>query len=581
MAEHVHEHMAVAEGASYFSRLFEVFTPRIQCMNYEPDVIWLHLVSDLLIAAAYFSIPVALVYFVGKRKDLAFNWMFLLFALFIILCGTTHLFGVWALWHPLYRLDGVVKFATGIVSIATAALLWRLVPEALALPSPAQLREANGKLALEVTDRQRAEGEAHRLAAELDRRVQERTEELAAANAALQQAHADLERRVDERTQELHTAHGFLHAVLENISDGVVACDPDGALTVFNRATREFHGLPPEPLPPERWAERYDLYRPDGITPLPTDEVPLFRALRGEEVRDVEMVIAPKNGPVRTLVASGQALVEPDGRRLGAVVSMHDLTERKRAEEELRAYARRLRRSNEELEQFASVASHDLQEPLRKIQAFGDRLQAKFSEALGEQGQDYIARMQSSALRMRALIDALLTFSRVTTQAQPFLVVDLGVVARDVLSDLETRMRESGGRVDLGALPTIDADPFQMRQLLQNLIANALKFHKPGEPPTVTVDAVVSANRRGVPQCEVSVRDDGIGFEEEYLDRIFEVFQRLHGRQKYEGTGVGLAICRKIAERHGGSITARSEPGSGATFVVTLPMIQINTETKR
>jgi signal transduction histidine kinase len=179
--------------------------------------------------------------------------------------------------------------------------------------------------------------------------------------------------------------------------------------------------------------------------------------------------------------------------------------------------------------------------------------------------------MQASALRMRNLIDALLTYSRVTTKAQPFVPVDLEATAREVVSDLEARIRHTGGRVDIASLPTIDADPLQMRQLLQNLIGNGLKFHKPGESPVVRVEGRMVENGQVGPHCEIAVSDNGIGFEEIYLDRIFELFQRLHGRQEYEGTGIGLAICRKIVERHGGSITATSKPDRGTTFKVTVP----------
>lgn len=234
-----------------------------------------------------------------------------------------------------------------------------------------------------------------------------------------------------------------------------------------------------------------------------------------------------------------------------------------------------LQRSNRELEQFASVASHDLQEPLRKIQAFGDRLMTRCADELGEQGRDYLARMQSSATRMRSLIDALLSFSRITTKAQPFTSVNLEMVAKDVISDLEDRVQRMGGRVDLGPLPTLEADASQMRQLLQNLIGNGLKFARPGTPPIVQVESREVPSENGEsPRCEISVADNGIGFEEIYLDRIFELFQRLHGRQEYEGTGMGLAICRKIAERHNGSITAKSAPEEGAKFIVTLPLRQ-------
>ncbi|MGI8955595.1 MAG: sensor histidine kinase [Chthoniobacterales bacterium] len=237
-----------------------------------------------------------------------------------------------------------------------------------------------------------------------------------------------------------------------------------------------------------------------------------------------------------------------------------------------------LQRSNRELEQFASVASHDLQEPLRKIQAFGDRLQTRCAAELGEQGRDYLVRMLASATRMRSLIDALLSFSRITIKAQPFAPVDLAATADEVVSDLEDRIQRMGGRVEVGPLPSVEADPLQMRQLFQNLIGNGLKFARPDVPPVVKVMSRLlnqSEENGPIPRCEISVCDNGIGFEEVYLDRIFELFQRLHGRQEYEGTGMGLAICRKIVERHGGTITAQSSPGSGANFLVTLPLRQI------
>jgi len=263
-----------------------------------------------------------------------------------------------------------------------------------------------------------------------------------------------------------------------------------------------------------------------------------------------------------------------------------EVTERRQAEEALEHKAQELVRSNSELEQFAYVASHDLQEPLRKIQSFGDLLTSKSGDALNDQGRDYLDRMKGAASRMRELITGLLTFSRVTTQAQPHTHVDLRDVTQGVLSDLEVRIQESGGRVEVGNLPVVDADPLQMRMLMQNLISNALKFQKPEEPPLVKVESrfISSTNGTGGQQlgeatlCELTVQDNGIGFDEKYADRIFGIFQRLHGRGAYEGTGIGLATCRKIAERHGGSITARSRPGEGASFVVTLPIKQRNGE---
>jgi PAS domain S-box-containing protein len=230
-----------------------------------------------------------------------------------------------------------------------------------------------------------------------------------------------------------------------------------------------------------------------------------------------------------------------------------------------------LEQSNRELEDFAYVASHDLQEPLRKIQAFGNLLDSEYAERLGD-GRDYLLRMRNAASRMSTLIEDLLQFSRVTTKARDFVKVDLDKIAREVLGDLETRVQDTAGIVTIGPMPAIQADPTQMRQLLQNLIGNALKFHKEKEAPVVTVNARIVQQTEGPPLCTIRVQDNGVGFDEKYLDRIFSVFQRLHSRDHYEGTGIGLAVCRKIAERHGGTITATSKPGEGSIFIVTLPV---------
>jgi light-regulated signal transduction histidine kinase (bacteriophytochrome) len=179
---------------------------------------------------------------------------------------------------------------------------------------------------------------------------------------------------------------------------------------------------------------------------------------------------------------------------------------------------------------------------------------------------------------MRTLINDLLSFSRVATRAQPFKRIDVGQIAKEVVGDLDGRLQQVDGRVELGELPQIEADPLQLRQLLQNLIANGLKFRREGVNPVVRVDARRIDVDGQAPRVELAVADNGIGFEEQYLDRIFEVFQRLHGRNEFEGTGIGLAICRKIVERHHGTITARSKPGEGSTFIVTLPLEQTGKE---
>ena len=248
----------------------------------------------------------------------------------------------------------------------------------------------------------------------------------------------------------------------------------------------------------------------------------------------------------------------------------------------LKSKTEELTRSNTELEQFAYISSHDLQEPLRKIQAFGDMLATQYRDVLGDEGRDYLQRMQGAAKRMQGLINELLNYSRITTKAQPFVPVNLSEVARHVLIDLETRIQETGGRIELEPLPTLEGDPTQMRQLLQNLIGNSLKYHRADVPPVVKVQSrLLPLGERAFPSqgppiqfCEITVEDNGIGFEQKYVDRIFAPFERLHGRGEYEGTGMGLAICRKIVERHGGTITATSVPHQGSTFIVTMPLQQ-------
>jgi light-regulated signal transduction histidine kinase (bacteriophytochrome) len=263
----------------------------------------------------------------------------------------------------------------------------------------------------------------------------------------------------------------------------------------------------------------------------------------------------------------------------GSVATYEDVTQAVRAEEALRDYAARLERSNRELEDFASIASHDLQEPLRKIEAFGDRLLARCAGEISDNGRVYIDRMQDAAGRMRCLINDLLSYSRVTTKARPFATVDLDRIAREVMSDLQVAIEQADARIVLGELPAIEADATQMRQLLQNLLSNALKFRCAGRTAEVQLRARLytperSGHRAAPLLCEITVADNGIGFKQDYAERIFGIFQRLHGRSEYPGTGIGLATCRKILERHGGTITASGKPDQGATFVCILPARQ-------
>jgi len=269
-----------------------------------------------------------------------------------------------------------------------------------------------------------------------------------------------------------------------------------------------------------------------------------------------------------------------DGTAFGCLMVTEDIGVFSLSEDELRNKLYALESAKESLEQFAYVASHDLQEPLRKIRAFGDRIKTRYADKLDETGQDYFNRMQSAAQRMQTLIDDLLKYSRVGRIQNAFEPVDLNELIETVVSDLETTVADSGATVEFDSLPTVEGEATQLRQLFQNLLSNAIKFKKEGVPPKISIKSrplspeEVDLLNSVSDSYEITVTDNGIGFDEKYLDRIFNIFQRLHGRNQYPGTGIGLAICRKIAENHQGDIYASSQEGKGATFYVILPKNQ-------
>lgn len=262
---------------------------------------------------------------------------------------------------------------------------------------------------------------------------------------------------------------------------------------------------------------------------------------------------------------------------------LQEINYRKRIENSLKEKTLELIRSNKDLEQFAYVVSHDLQEPLRKVMVFGDRLITKHGKTLNDEGRDYIERMKNASRRMQTLIKNLLMYSRVITNAKPFSPVDLAITIRDVVNDLEIQIEKTGGNISMGNLPVIDADPHQMYQLFQNLIGNALKYHRKDVHPVVDIQAQrlngikqeSNLTAHGNEFYQITVTDNGIGFNEKHAEFIFGMFHRLHRRNEYEGTGVGLSICRKIAERHSGSIVAKSTPGEGTKFILVLPVHQV------
>lgn len=391
------------------------------------------------------------------------------------------------------------------------------------------------------------------LQAELDQRKRsEKT--LSAQRQSLESSKTVLEMHVQARTVELQKMQRRYELILNAAGEGICGFDLEGKTTFVNPAVARMTG-----------------WKVEELLGRTADE--LFQPKVGKDEESGEQTFH-RQDQTPFVVEFVRTRIEEEGRHTGSVLIFKDITERKRSEETLAQKAAELTRSNAELEQFAFVASHDLQEPLRKIQAFGDRLKMKCESAIAEDARDYLDRMQKASARMRTLIDDLLAFSRVIRSGEPFARADLGQIAREVVGDLELRLEKTGGRVEIGELPTIDADATQMRQLLLNLVGNALKFQASGTQPLVKVSSSSFTSGSGELFWEIKVEDNGIGFEEQYAEKIFAVFQRLHGRDEFEGTGIGLAVCRRITDRHGGQIVAKSQPGKGATFIITLPARQ-------
>lgn len=416
-----------------------------------------------------------------------------------------------------------------------------------------------------------------------------------------------------ELERHLRESESMFRTLFDSAPDAVIAVDQQGLIVlanqrmedIFGYSPNELAGQPLDVLMPDRYHKQHKkhvkgFFGQPRVRPMGAG-LELFGKRKDGDLFPVDISLGPVHtGDIRLTLATVRDIT--DRKKAEAELAMYkthleelvelrtadlqrEIAERKRAEEQvkrdeetLKSYAQQLTQSNRDLQDYAAIVSHDLQEPLRKIQAFGERLRARSENTLDQEGRLYLERMQDASARMQTMLNDLLTYSRVSTRGQPYQPLDLNQVAMEVISDLEIRIEETGGRVEVDELPAIEGDPLQMRQVFQNLIGNALKFHRPDAPPLVKVrgQLVGAGGPHGPRYVRLTFEDNGIGFDERFIEKLFQPFQRLHGRSEYEGSGMGLAICRKIVERHQGSITARSTPGVGTTFTIDLPVNRDN-----
>jgi PAS domain S-box-containing protein len=618
----------------FFKRLFltDGFMPHGHCYLWKPEIVWLHVISDALVALSYTTIPFTLYYFVRKRRDLPFHWMFLCFAMFIVACGATHVMEIITLWKPVFRLSGVIKAITAAASVPTAILLIRLVPQAVALPSPSDLRQANdaltqsearfrllldniGDYAIIMLDvngcvstwntgaqtihgytTEEIQGQSFSVFfASEDASGPERALRIATSQGRYEDegwrlrkgggrywgnvvlsaicndagdllGFAEITRDLSERRRTeaaLRSNEQRFRALSESASDGIVTSDASGAITYMNSSAETMFGFIHESA----------LGQP--LTVL------MPQQFRQAHLRGVERYLA--TGEARVI---GRRVVELTGVKDGFVefpielslstwthgevvtfaAIIRDVSERKRNEKllehthaALQTRSTQLQVVNAELEAFSYSVAHDLRAPLRAMSGYS-------TTVLEAVGQDCLLEIHANAAKMGALIDALLSLSRVSRSELKPERVDLSVLVH--AAEARLAAEDPSRRVEFAIQENIETemDLPLARTLIDNLVENAWKFTRNVASPRIEFGMTEVAGER-----TLFVRDNGAGFDMRFVNKLFTAFQRLHSHVEFPGTGIGLATVQRIVHRHGGRIWATGSPGAGACFTFSFP----------
>jgi len=438
----------------------------------------------------------------------------------------------------------------------------------------------------EVDVSARARAQISTLNAALEQRVEERTAALQAEITERKQAEERLARQalglsqlaeelaLSREAQEAQTL--MLQSVLDSMAEGLVAADEQGKILIWNRAAERIVGYGPADLPTEEWSEHYGNYLPDGVTPMPTEQLPLVRAIRGEASSTEIFLRNPRVAEGSWIEASGSPLKDKGGVVRGGVVAFRDITRSRADEREIRKLndelehrvgerTAQLEAANKELEAFSYSVSHDLRAPLRHISGFSQLLMEEFGSTLDRSAQQYLERIQAGAQKMGVLVDELLNLARVGRHALRLQPTQLNAMVAEVIAILQPEREGRQVQWMIADLPVVECDPVLVKQVFQNLLANALKFTRPRARAVIEV-----SHKEENGQPVFMVRDNGVGFSMKYVDKLFGVFQRLHRAEEFEGTGIGLATVQRIVRKHGGQAWAEGELDKGAAFYFTL-----------
>jgi two-component system, LuxR family, sensor kinase FixL len=492
------------------------FMPHGHCYYWKPSILWLHIVSDALIALAYYSIPAALFYFVRRRRGLKFRGIFILFGLFILACGTTHVISIYTIYKPQYFGEGLFKLFTAIISAATAVVLWPLIPKALAMPTAEEF-------------------------AKQERDLQEKALRLRFGA------------EIQEKDKQIRT-------LIDSIPNGIVMVDAKGTIILCNSETEKMFGYNNgeliqrnvRSLIPDRVLSENSEFA-EGFTGKVPRQMGQSRNLFGRKKDGDEIPIEIGLNPVE--MADGTYIV----------ASIVDITERKNIEDRLQRTNAELSRKNSEMEQFVYTVSHDLKSPLVTAASFIGFLKEDLKLNRSPEVDDSLMRIEKANHRMRELIEDLLELSR----AGRFELEKEKVLLKDLIDTVieghseEIRKRGLKIEMEVGST-TIEVDASRMQQVFENLLTNALKYASKGSQPLLRI--FTEENEENVKIC---FRDSGPGIDQAYHEKIFGLFQRLQTDE--EGTGVGLSIVSRIIEVHGGTVWVESSVGNGASFWMSLP----------